>query len=455
LTLVCKVPKVLEMARSQQAIRVLTCLIALASSATAFFSAYEGDTLPLSPVLSSLDELPPLTPEIDATPIVEELPIISGDTLHDVLRRAAVPENTEAALVHAIRESMDVRKLRAGSSFQLTRTALGEPRKLEYQIDLDRILSIDISPGTAPEISPEIAEIPSQTEITPICATLEDSLFQSVDRVGERPELAVRMAEIFAWDLDFNTDPQPGDSFCLLVEKKVYGNGQLPTYGRILAANYVNMGKLYDAYLFEDSDGRRTYFAGDGKSSQAAFLRSPLRFAARISSGFSQSRLHPVLKIRRPHLGIDYAASTGTPVQAVSAGTVTYSGYSGGAGNLVRISHTNGYETYYMHLSKRSVRPGQKVSQGQQIGLVGSTGLSTGPHLDFRIKKNGKYLNFEAMKLSRESSLEGARLKQFRSQRDQYLAVLSRNPAMHGAVYARYSLSKAAATATDSPSEAY
>lgn len=439
------------MSRAARALIAIVSFTALASTAAAFFTAYDSTSLDLPSALAGTEELPPIAPEIEETPIIEHLPILRGDTLQQVLRRGELGPDTEAGLVDAIKSSMDVRKLRAGTSFQLTRTALREPRKLEYQMDADRMLSIDLAAGETEGFASEITEIPSHTEVAPVCATLKSSLFQSIDEAGESPELAIRMAEIFAWDLDFNTDPQNGDSFCLLVEKKVYGNGQAPAYGRIFAANYINMGKLYDAYLFEDSDGKKAYYSGDGKSSQAAFLRSPLRFAARISSRFSHSRLHPVLKIRRPHLGIDYAAPTGTPVQSVSSGTVTFSGYSGGAGNLVKVSHSNGYETYYMHLSRRSVRQGQRIQQGQQIGLVGSTGLSTGPHLDFRIRKNGRYLNFEAMNLPRESSLEGARLKEFRAQRDEFLASLGRHPGMHGAVMAKYSVPPAAGNAAGEP----
>jgi len=198
------------------------------------------------------------------------------------------------------------------------------------------------------------------------------------------------MAQIFEFDIDFYRDPQPGDQFCLLVEKKVYDNGQPPTYRRILAAKYDNAGTKYDAFLFGDD---KSYYSADGRALKSAFLRSPLEFDARVSSGFSSSRLHPVLGVRRAHLGTDYAAPTGTPVRAVASGRVVFSGLSGGSGNLVTIAHIDGYQSQYLHLSRRLVRVGERVAQGDHIGLVGMTGLATGPHLHYGLKKNGNYVN--------------------------------------------------------------
>ncbi len=422
------------MNRTARALIGILLLTALASTATAFLTSYPS----LPEALGGAPPPPALTAEISDTPIYQELPILRGDTLQAVLRRAELDTPTEDGLMRAVMSAYDVRKLRAGTSFRLTRTALHEPRKLEYQLDADRVLEIEVAKddGSAQTLQAKVSEIPSTVETVPICATLRGSLFQSISDVDESPELAIRMAEIFAWDLDFNTDPQNGDEFCLLVEKKTYGNGQPSTYGRIFAATYNNMGKMHDAYAFEDKEGKLAYYSGDGKSLQAAFLRSPLRFAARISSRFSHSRLHPILKIRRPHLGIDYAAPTGTPVQSVASGTVVFSGRQRGAGNLITIRHSNGFETMYMHLSRRQVKAGQKISQGQQIGLVGSTGLSTGPHLDFRIRKGGRYMNFEKMNLPRESTVPAAQRAVFQKVRDGFVAMLRQHPGAGDAVLA-------------------
>jgi murein DD-endopeptidase MepM/ murein hydrolase activator NlpD len=418
------------MKRSPRLLVALILFCALASTATALYHTVLPDT-----------HLPqPLAPEFEEAPVIEELPIQPGDTLQAVLHRAALDQSVESSLIDTIARAVDPRTLRAGTAFTLTRTALHEPRVLEYAIDKERLLRIAIpQDGQSVRLSARVDTIPSVTQTVPICATLHSSLFESIDAAGESPELAMRMADLFAWDLDFYTDPQNGDEFCLLVEKRTFQNGQTPSYGKILAASYNNAGTVHDAFLFPDADGKLVYYSSDGKSTQSAFLRSPLKFAARISSRFSHSRFHPVLKIRRPHLGIDYAAPTGTPVQAVAAGTVTFSARSGGAGNLIKLRHANGFETYYMHLSRLQVRAGQKVNQGQQIGLVGSTGLSTGPHLDFRIRKNGRYLNFEKLDLPRESSVPPARLAAFRQQRREFLAQITNHPDSLGAVLAQSS----------------
>ena len=194
-------------------------------------------------------------------------------------------------------------------------------------------------------------------------------------------------------------------------------------------------GKLFRRYWWPmclstelpDKDGAPHYYSSDGESLQAAFLRSPLRFEARVTSHFSRRRLHPILKNYHPHLGSDYAAPVGTPVQAVAGGRVVYSGMLGDAGNLIRISHPGGYETQYMHLSRRLVRNGERVAQGQRIGMVGSTGLATGPHLDFRIQKNGRFLDFEQLKLPLGPKLAESQKAEFALARDRFSSLLDFN----------------------------
>jgi murein DD-endopeptidase MepM/ murein hydrolase activator NlpD len=176
--------------------------------------------------------------------------------------------------------------------------------------------------------------------------------------------------------------------------------------------------------LFHDVSGAPAYFTPEGKSMKKAFLHSPLKFAAPITSHFSEHRFHPILKEYRPHLGIDYAAPTGTPVQTIGEGRVVFAGPKGGAGNLVEIQHSNGYTTYYMHLSRVLVRSGQHVEQGQSIGLVGMTGLATGPHLDFRIQRQGQFLNFERLPLPPSDPVAKRDWNEFAVLRDRALALM-------------------------------
>jgi murein DD-endopeptidase MepM/ murein hydrolase activator NlpD len=290
----------------------------------------------------------------------------------------------------------DLRHVRAGNRFSVGRSVMGELREIRYSIDADHMLRI--APDGA-DFHSDIATIPSSTEETGVAGEIRGSLFEGVTNAGEKPELAMRLAEIFGWDLDFYTDPRPGDTFRVVVEKKKLSTGELASYGKILAAEYVNHGHAYRAVLFHDPAGNPAYYTPDGKSMKKAFLHSPLKFAAPITSHFSNARFHPILKEYRPHLGIDYGAPSGTPVQTIGDGKVIFAGPKGGAGNLIQIKHTNGYETYYMHLSRILVRTGQRVEQGERIGLVGMTGLATGPHLDFRIENHGQFLNFEHLPL--------------------------------------------------------
>jgi murein DD-endopeptidase MepM/ murein hydrolase activator NlpD len=220
--------------------------------------------------------------------------------------------------------------------------------------------------------------------------SVRSSLFSAVAESGEEDQLALDLADVFAWDIDFRTEIQRGDSFRVAFEKLSL-DGHFVRYGRILAAEFVRGSRVLRAVRFDGAQGTG-YYAGDGTPLRKAFLRSPLKFT-RISSGFTHSRFHPILGRFTEHLGIDYAAPTGTPVQAAANGVVSLAGWSNGYGNTVRIHHANGYETLYGHLSRIDVRAGQHIGQGETLGAVGATGLATGPHLDYRMTLNGTFLN--------------------------------------------------------------
>ncbi|HTQ87217.1 MAG TPA: M23 family metallopeptidase [Candidatus Solibacter sp.] len=345
----------------------------------------------------------------------------SGQIFAGSLAEMGVPSAGIAAIVAAARPVFDFRHFRAGHELSIGRSVMGELRAVSYRIDPEHELWVAPHGG---EFHAEIKPIPISTENAGIGGRVEDSLFNAVTDAGERAELALSLADIFGWDIDFNTDTRPGDTFRLVVEKKKYADGTLALYGRILLAEYVNAGHRFQAVLFHDADGHPAYYGADGKALKKAFLRSPLQFHAPITSHFSYSRFHPILKFYRPHLGIDYGAPEGAPVQTIGGGRVTFAGRSGGEGNMVRIRHTNGYETMYMHLSRILVRDGQQVEQGQRIGLVGHTGLATGPHLDFRIRQNGVFRNFETLKLPPADPVSRAQLPQFIADRDRWIALL-------------------------------
>lgn len=347
-----------------------------------------------------------------------------GENFITALERFGLTQQEAANATAAAQHAFNLRQVRAGNTITVGRSVEGELREIDYKIGPDRMLKIVPAENG---FSAEIKAIPSKTEIVVVNGLLEDSLFNAVERAGESPEVAMRLAQIFGYDLDFYTDPRGGDTFRILLEKKKYVNGQTAGYGRIFAAEYDNHGKKYQALLFHDEFGRPGYYTADGKSRQKAFLHSPLKFGAPVTSHFSNARFHPILKVVRPHLGTDYGAPIGTPVQAIGSGHVVFAGLKGGEGNMVSIAHANGYESMYLHLSRVFVRAGERVEIGKTIGLVGSTGLSTGPHLDFRILQRGQYKNFEKLGLPPSDPVSKKHLPEFLAVRDKWLPLL-KNP---------------------------
>ncbi len=345
----------------------------------------------------------------------------SDEHFADALQQFGLSPAEVTNATAAAQQAYNLRQLRAGNPITVGRSVEGELRQIDYKIDAERMLHIV---PQAQGFSAEVQEIPMHTTVDVIIGRLDDSLFNAVEDAGESPEIAMRLAQIFGYDLDFYTDPRRGDTFRIVLEKKKYGNGETAAYGRILAAEYLNGSKKYDALLFHDPEGHPAYYTADGKSLQKAFLRSPLKFAAPVTSHFSKARFHPILKMYRPHLGTDYGAPTGTPVQSIGSGRVIFAGRKGGDGNMVHIVHSNGYETYYLHLSRIFVHAGEHVDIGKTIGLVGMTGLATGPHLDFRIAQKGQFRNFETLGLPPSEPVSKKNWAEFAAVREQWLPLM-------------------------------
>ncbi len=250
--------------------------------------------------------------------------------------------------------------------------------------------------------------------------SIKDNLMNSMpDAHNEYYRLALKLSDIYAWDIDFSSDMRNGDTVKVIVEELWVGEA-FKGYGDILASEIINNGKIHTAYRFKSNDFA-DYYDGKGKSLRKALLKSPLKFKY-ISSRFSKRRLHPKLRIYRPHLGVDYVAPTGTPVSAAGSGTIRFAGYKGQNGRMVIIKHNGGYETYYGHLSRipKKVRKGIKISQGDIIGYVGSTGLTTGPHLDYRIKFNSRFVDPLKIKLPRGKSIPRNLLAKFMTVADKF-----------------------------------
>ena len=360
----------------------------------------------LSWVAARRDDAPPPSPsriaraDIFLTPDTE---LIRGlvprhTTLDGLLRSHGLAPAAVERVIAAVRSTFDPRRFRATQPFLLERTIEGDLRQFEYEIDADNFLRVMHEPDHA--VSAAITPIPKRRhEVVARGAISHEapSLFQAMAGAGERPELSVAIAEIFSGEIDFNTELQPGDQFGLAFEKftREDDTSRPATYGEIAAAEFHNDGRVLRAIRFAPPGGKPGYYDERGRSLRRFFLRSPLKFEPRITSGFSRRRFHPVLHTYRAHLGIDYGAPTGAPVVAVAAGTVASATFDRANGRMVRLKHASGYETYYLHLSAfgPGIRAGTRVSQGQLIGKVGATGLASGPHLDYRLRKNGAFVN--------------------------------------------------------------
>ena len=310
--------------------------------------------------------------------------------VHELLPDDAV------GIVQSLAARFDLRRFRAGQPYKLDLFFDGRLREFEYEIDADRRILVRRDESGADEFVSEIADIPKRIDQVVVEGAITreaPSLVQALDAAGERIELSLALADVFSGEMDFNSDLQPGDTFRLIVERATRDDGTFGGYGPVLAAQFVNAGRELHAIRFAAPDGKPGYYDVDGRSLKRFFLKSPLKFEPRITSAFSRARRHPVLKYTRAHNGVDYSAPPGAPVVSVASGVVTFAGWTRGGGRTVKVRHTSGYESEYLHLSAMTVRRGARVNQGELVGRVGATGLVTGPHLHYGLRRNGAYVN--------------------------------------------------------------
>ncbi len=320
--------------------------------------------------------------------LLKEGIVQKGDTVITLLSDFFSPAEI-IALARECENIFSLSRISAGHAFAITIQG-DDFHGFEYEINAaEKLRILKAEEGFQVERAPIEYEVRTER----VSGAITSNLFSAVDAAGESPELAVRLADMFAWDIDFIRDIREGDSFAVLVEKRSR-DGQPAGYGRILAATFINQGQAYKGFLFETAEGQAHYYDENGRSLRKAFLKSPLDFA-RITSGFTQKRFHPVLGVNRPHLGTDYAAPTGTPIKSVGDGVITVIARDNASGNYISIRHNNSYETAYLHMSRfaSGLKRGSRVRQGQIIGYVGQTGWATGPHVCFRMKKNGQHIN--------------------------------------------------------------
>lgn len=345
---------------------------------------------------------------LDFTPLAElgpvgnpenlprEMRIKKRQTFYEALEALNVSHEDIMALVKACKPFRNLTSVKIGEKFLVEITNDGGLRSLRFDLDEESFIVWNRDGDTYVRHD---GNYPVERRIKGISGTITNSLYATLQNLNAPLALSPKINDILGWDIDFNRDLRKGDTFRILYEE-VWKSGKFVRTGTILAAELINAGKEHQAFRYTGDDERTHYFDAKGNNMQKQLMRAPLEYS-RISSKFSYRRFHPVLKKWMPHLGIDYAAPTGTPVKAAGDGVVLTASKKKGNGRYVQIRHTNReYETYYLHLSRygKNIKKGTKVTQGQIIGYVGATGYATGPHLDFRVKRNGKFINPRKMK---------------------------------------------------------
>ena len=414
-------------ARSRRAVR--TALILSLVGMAIGLSVHLGTTKEV--VIRQVQATTPFQPHTTVTPahfelgsevanaqLPEPFSLGKGETLGQLLRGLGMSGQEVHGAVTALASEINLRRVRAGQSGLAYYDAEGSLSSLRLELYRRGWLTLDKQHGDWTASMKEFVRSSRQRSIE---GSLESFLFNDIERAGGVPAVAIAMSNVLQWDLDFNRDLRKGDRFGVLYEEALLDN-RFDGIGRILAMTYENRGVKHEAYLFGE-EGAEGYYDAEGRPLQKMFLKSPLPFM-RVTSRFSHSRFHPVLKRNRPHYGVDLGAPRGTPVRVTATGTVTFVGRQGGAGKMVKVRHPNGYVTMYLHLSgfAKGVSRGAKVRQGDVIGFVGSTGLSTGPHLDYRVKKNKRYLNPLKLENRPAEPIDERRLADFMALRDRLRA---------------------------------
>ena len=318
---------------------------------------------------------------------IETETVKRNEFLSDILQRYQIDLPRVAMVAEKAKDVFDVRKIAAGHDYTVFKDQSGQAHYFVYQPNAIDYVVYDLRENTAVYKGQK----PVDTKLETVAGVIQSSLYETLEANGASPDLAIQLAEIYGWAVNFYRINK-GDWFKLVYERK-YVDGEPVGPGRIESAVFGHNDKQYQAFYFEGADDERgAYYDENGKSLRRTFLKAPLKYS-RISSRYTMRRFHPVQRRWKAHLGTDFAAPHGTPIVATAAGVVEASAYGRGNGNYVKIKHDNVYTTQYLHMSKRAVKRGQRVSQGQVIGYVGSTGLATGPHVCYRFWKHGKQVD--------------------------------------------------------------
>ncbi len=362
------------------------------------------------------------TPPVAAIELTREDKVQPGETLSGLLERMQVSEEDARQLLSGVAAEAGLNRLRSGQYLQARVMEDGTLVSLSFDSSDGQTVTIKRQAGT---FSVDKLSAAPDDRIVMRSGKIQSSLYAASDAAGVPDSVTDKIAELFSTDIDFRQDLRKGDTFSVIYRQN-FRNGQPTGDSQILAAEFVNAGRTYRAVLFRDPLGHEDYYTPDGQSLKKAFLRCPLPFS-RITSGFTISRFHPVLKTWRAHKGIDYGAPIGTPVKAVSDGTISFEGQQHGYGNLIVIQHFGPYSTAYGHLSRfaKGLHRGSHVSQGQVVAYVGMTGLATGPHLHYEFRVHGEQKNPLAMNLPTAQPLSPAYRARFAEESQPWAARLN------------------------------
>ena len=375
---------------------------------------------------------PPIVAQQASVASIIEVVVGRNDTLDGIFRRMALNKSDLAAIrnLPGIRQSLDF--LKPGDSIKLTHTD-GDIKELTRKVSETQTLDV-VRQDSGFEA--KMIDNPVQVRVRTARATIDSSLFQAASAADISDTVALKLANVFAWDIDFVLDIREGDRFTAVYEQ-IFQDGKYLRDGEVLAAEFVNNGKVYRAVRFVADDGRAGYYSPAGVGVRKAFLRAPLEFT-RVSSAFNPHRRHPILNLIRGHMGTDYAAPIGTPVHAAGDGRVSFVGQRGGYGNAIVLSHGANISTLYGHMSRfaRNIHVGTRVQQGEVIGYVGMTGLATGPHLHYEYLTNGVHRNPQTVQLPGAEPLRAQDLQRFREMAAPLLADLAPPPQPAAAVAA-------------------
>ncbi|ODU42820.1 MAG: peptidase [Thiobacillus sp. SCN 63-374] len=397
----------------------LRTLVALSSLplfgvVAAFGLAPDTTTTDITPqTITEAIALPALAGAANTGTFERETVIQSGDTVASALGRLKIDDLEIQRLLATDAVRQLATSIRSGKRIQATTTPDGQLLSIRFERHDGPALTV-LRQGDSYVAQDSSDQI--ETRVVMRSGHIVSSLYGATDSAGIPDKIADKMAETFSTSLDFREDLRRGDTFSVIYTVN-YRNGEPVSTGELLAAEFVNAGKVHRAVLYRDPAGHESYYTPEGESLKKGFLRSPLEFS-RVTSNFSSSRMHPVLGYARAHTGVDFGAPTGTRVKATGDATVEFAGRKGGYGNLVILRHQNGYETYYGHLSAFApgIRPGHAVSQGDVIAYVGATGIATGPHLHYEVRIAGKPYNPLSVKLPGSPPLAAAQHARFLQQ---------------------------------------